>query len=236
MTKDYIAEKFISSGIDIDEKRASMFALYCDMLVSWSGKMNLTSVTDEKEIVSRHFIDSLLPLRSDFVTRDAVCADIGTGAGFPGVPVAIMRPDTDMYLIDSLKKRLVFLDAVIRELGLENCRTLHTRAEDAAKGELREKFDIVFSRAVARTATLAELCLPLVKEGGLMLALKSTTAREELDEAGAAIETLGGREEQIFGTDDRNMIVIRKTGKTPLSFPRKAGKAACDPILRKHEK
>ena len=140
MTKDYIAEKFISSGIDIDEKRASMFALYCDMLVSWSGKMNLTSVTDEKEIVSRHFIDSLLPLRSDFVTRDAVCADIGTGAGFPGVPVAIMRPDTDMYLIDSLKKRLVFLDAVIRELGLENCRTLHTRAEDAAK-EMKDEYN-----------------------------------------------------------------------------------------------
>ncbi len=232
MNKEYIKERFTAAGFEINDKQAAMFSDYCDMLVSWSGKMNLTAVTDEDQIVSRHFIDSLLPLKSEYIRQGAVCADVGTGAGFPGVPVAIMRPDTEMYLIDSLKKRLTFLDAVIEKAGLENCRTLHMRAEDAAKGELREKFDIVFSRAVARTATLAELCLPLVREGGRMLALKSVTAKEELEEAGPAIDILGGKAETVFGTEDRNMIVILKTSKTPPRFPRKAGKAASDPIKK----
>jgi 16S rRNA (guanine527-N7)-methyltransferase len=158
------------------------------------------------------------------------CADVGTGAGFPGVPIAIMRPDIKMELIDSLRKRLDFLNIVIEKTGIENCKTMHVRAEDAAKGELRERFDIVFSRAVARTVSLTELCLPLVREGGHMLALKSIAAKEELEEAKAAIDILGGDTPLLFGSDERNMVIIKKIRKTPRGYPRKAGKATSSPI------
>ncbi|MBQ2720129.1 MAG: 16S rRNA (guanine(527)-N(7))-methyltransferase RsmG, partial [Clostridia bacterium] len=151
MTKEFITERFLAAGIEIDEKKAQQFSDYCDLLVEWNEKINLTAITDPSEIVERHFIDSLLPLRSEYIKNGAECADVGTGAGFPGVPLAIMRPDIKMELIDSLRKRLDFLGVVIEKLGLENCKTRHMRAEDAAKGELRERFDIVFSRAVART-------------------------------------------------------------------------------------
>ena len=143
MTKEFIKEKFLAAGIDLDEKKAQQFSDYCDLLVEWNEKMNLTAITDPSEIVERHFIDSLLPLRSEYIKNGAECADVGTGAGFPGVPLAIMRPDIKMELIDSLRKRLDFLGVVIEKLGLENCKTRHMRAEDAAKGELRERFDIV---------------------------------------------------------------------------------------------
>lgn len=230
MTKEFITERFLAAGIEIDEKKAQQFSDYCDLLVEWAQKINLTAITEEKEIVERHFIDSLLPLRSDYVKNGAECADVGTGAGFPGVPIAIMRPDIKMALIDSLRKRLDFLNIVIEKTGIENCETMHVRAEDAAKGELRERFDIVFSRAVARTVSLTELCLPLVREGGHMLALKSIAAKEELEEAKAAIDILGGDSPILFGSEERNMVIIKKIKKTPKGYPRKAGKATKEPL------
>ncbi|MBE6896366.1 MAG: 16S rRNA (guanine(527)-N(7))-methyltransferase RsmG [Ruminococcaceae bacterium] len=230
MTKEFITERFLAAGIEIDEKKAQQFSDYCDLLVEWAQKINLTAITEEKEIVERHFIDSLLPLRSEYIKNGAECADVGTGAGFPGVPIAIMRPDIKMELIDSLRKRLDFLNLVIEKTGIENCETRHIRAEDAAKGELRERFDIVFSRAVARTVSLTELCLPLVREGGYMLALKSIAAKEELEEAKAAIDILGGDTPILFGSDERNMVIIKKIKKTPKGYPRKAGKATSSPI------
>ncbi|MBQ6171173.1 MAG: 16S rRNA (guanine(527)-N(7))-methyltransferase RsmG [Clostridia bacterium] len=230
MNKEYIIEKFREAGFEISDKKAEMFAEYCDMLVEWSKIMNLTAVKDEKEIVSRHFTDSLLPLKTEFIKEGAKCVDVGTGAGFPGVPIAIMRDDIEMTLLDSLQKRLTFLDAVIRKLGLENCKTVHSRAEDAARGYMRENFDVVFSRAVAKTGVLAEFCIPLVREGGYMLALKSVTAKTELEEAEKAIAVLGGGEAEIFGTDDRNIVVIKKIKNTPEKYPRRSAKAVGDPI------
>ncbi len=230
MNKEYIIEKFREAGFEISEKKAQMFAEYCELLAEWSKKMNLTAVKEEKEIVSRHFTDSLLPLKTDFIREGAKCADVGTGAGFPGVPIAIMRDDIEMTLMDSLQKRLTFLDAVIRKLGLENCKTVHSRAEDAARGDMRENFDVVFSRAVAKTNVLAEFCLPLVREGGYMLALKSVTAKTELEEAEKAIAVLGGGDAEIFGTDERNIVIIKKLSPTPAKYPRQSGKAAGDPI------
>ncbi len=230
MTKEFITRKFSDRNIPLNETQAKQFSDYCNLLSEWSQKMNLTAITDEEQIVERHFIDSLLPLGSECVKLGAECADVGTGAGFPGVPIAIMRPDVKMLLIDSLQKRLGFLNTVISALGLTNCETLHIRAEDAAKRELRERFDVVFSRAVAKTVSLTELCLPLVREGGYMLALKSVAVHDELDEAKNAIAILGGGDVKIFGSDERNMIVVKKIKKTPIGYPRKAGKAVSDPI------
>ncbi|MBQ6052188.1 MAG: 16S rRNA (guanine(527)-N(7))-methyltransferase RsmG [Clostridia bacterium] len=230
MNKEYIIEKFCDAGFDLNGEKAEMFAEYCDLLAEWSKKMNLTAVTDEKEVVSRHFIDSLLPLKTELIIEGAKCADVGSGAGFPGLPLAIMRPDIDMTLIESLSKRVDFLNAVIAKTGIRNCRTLKMRSEDAARGEFRELFDMVFARAVAKTSVLAELCLPLVREGGYMLALKSQTAKAELEGAGKAIAVLGGGEAEIFGTDERNIVVIKKIKNTPAKYPRSAGKASASPI------
>ena len=233
MEKEYILEKFAENQPEISTETAEKFAVYCNMLVSWSKKMNLTAVTDEKEIVTRHFIDSLLPLQLGLIPENAVCVDVGTGAGFPGMPIAILRPDIQMTLMDSLQKRLVFLDAVCAEIGAKNCETVHIRAEDAAKTPLyREKYGIAFSRAVAKTVSLSEICLPLVKVGGKMLALKSLTAKEELDEASYAAELLGGNEGKILGTDERNVTVIEKIRPTPVIYPRKAGSSERNPLIR----
>ncbi len=232
MDKNYILNKFGESNIEISTENAEKFAVYCNMLVSWGKKMNLTAVTDENEIVTRHFIDSLLPVTLGLIPENSVCADVGTGAGFPGVPIAIMRPDIKITLIDSLQKRLDFLNAVTYETGITNCETVHIRAEDAAKTkEYREKYEIALSRAVARTVSLTELCLPLVKVGGKMLALKSLTAKEELDEAMYAIKLLGGGNAENVGTNERNVTVIEKIAKTPVVYPRKAGTATRNPLI-----
>ena len=170
-------------------------------------------------------------MQADIIPENALCADVGTGAGFPGVPLAMMRPDIKMTLIDSLKKRLTFLDEIAEMTALTNCETIHSRAEDHAKSGNREKYDLVFSRAVSRLATLTELCLPLVKVGGKMVALKSRTAAEELAEAQKVIELLGGKAEPIYGTEDRNLVIITKIAPTPPIYPRKAGTPEKFPII-----
>ena len=230
MTREFIFGKLREAGFEASEKQTEMFYIYHETLVSWSGKMNLTAVKNGEEIVTRHFTESLLPLKAGILFPGAVCADVGTGAGFPGIPLAIMEPRIKMSLIESLNKRVDFLDEVIERLGLENCRTFRARAEDVARGEMRESFDVVFSRAVARTSTLAELCLPLVKPGGLMAAFKSVLAKEELAEAENSVEILGGGGAEIFGSEERNIVLIKKIAPTPPKYPRRAGKAASNPI------
>ncbi|MBR5721086.1 MAG: 16S rRNA (guanine(527)-N(7))-methyltransferase RsmG [Clostridia bacterium] len=230
MNKETITEKFFAAGIEINGKQAEMFSVYLDMLKIWSEKINLTAVKTEEETVSRHFIESLIPQKSGILFSGADCADVGSGAGFPGIPLAIVRPDIEMTLIESLGKRVDFLDAVIAQTGLKNCRTAKMRSEDAARGEYRERFDIVFARAVARMATLAELCLPLVKTGGKTAAFKSLMAKEEFEEAKNAIILLGGGDAEIYGTAERNLIIIKKLSPTPAKYPRRAGKAASSPI------
>ena len=214
-----------------DPKLTDIFFKYYEHLIETNKKINLTAITEMEDVVTKHFADSLLPLQAGIIPENAHCADIGTGAGFPGVPLAILRPDIKMTLIDSLKKRLTFLDEVTSMTGLPNCETVHSRAEDHAKSGNREKYDIVLSRAVSRMATLTELCLPLVKVGGKMVALKSRSAKEELDEAQKVIELLGGKAEPIYGTEERNLVIITKVSPTPPIYPRKAGTPEKFPII-----
>lgn len=210
---------------------AERFFRYYEDLTETNGKFNLTAVTELHEVMKKHFADSLLPLEAGVIGRGAVCSDVGTGAGFPGMPLAVFRPDISMTLIDSLQKRLGFLDRVIAETDTVNASTLHIRAEDYAKGDGREKYDIVFSRAVARLVSLAEICLPLVKVGGIMIAFKSQSAEDELKEAEKAIKLLGGKLRTVYGTPERNLIIIDKTSPTPLIYPRKAGTPEKFPLI-----
>ena len=227
MFKTEVLDCYNSCDSSLTEK----FYKYYIQLVETNKKFNLTSITEQEDVIKKHFADSLLPFQADLIKANMSCADVGTGAGFPGVPLAIFCPDIKMTLIDSLKKRLNFLDDVLNITGTVNCETVHARAEDHAKSGNREKYDLVFSRAVSRLATLTELCLPLVKVGGKMVALKSKSAKEELEEAQKVIELLGGKAEPIFGTDERNLVIITKVSPTPPIYPRKAGTPEKFPII-----
>lgn len=227
MFKTEVLDVYASSDVGLAEK----FYKYYVHLMETNKKINLTAITEQEDVIKKHFADSLLPLKADLIKENMHCADIGTGAGFPGLPLAMFRPDIKMTLIDSLKKRLNFLDEVLSLTETANCETVHARAEDHAKSGNREKYDLVFSRAVSRLATLTELCLPLVRVGGKMVALKSKSAQEELSEAQKVIELLGGKAEPIFGTEERNLIIITKVSPTPPIYPRKAGTPEKFPII-----
>ncbi|MCH5185726.1 MAG: 16S rRNA (guanine(527)-N(7))-methyltransferase RsmG [Oscillospiraceae bacterium] len=226
----------LSSNKGITEKQAEMFAVYARMLVKRNEKINLTSVTDPADIAVKHFLDSISPL---WVTKiSGSIADVGTGAGFPAVPLKIMRPDLHFTLIDSLAKRIKFLDDVKSELGLENITLIHSRAEDAGRDKnLREQFDFCVSRAVANTATLSELCLPLVKPGGALIALKGPLAESELECAKKAISALGGRIARVCDVyiphSDLNhkIVIIKKVRHTSDIYPRKAPLPSKNPII-----
>ncbi len=218
-------------GGEISAIQTEQFAKYSSMLVEWNEKMNLTAVTDDEGISVKHFLDSILPLyHIDFAGIKNI-ADIGTGAGFPGLPIKIMRPDISLTLIDSLNKRINFLNEVTEELELKDVTCIHGRAEECGhKKELREKFDAVVSRAVANMTMLAEFCLPFVKKGGLFIALKAENSEEELKEAKAMIGNLGGEVRDVISAKlpmsdiIRTFIVIEKVKETPKTFPRRADK------------
>ncbi len=232
----------ISVPLSAEEIRA--FQVYATMLKEKNKVMNLTAVDDDKGIAMKHFIDSLT--LCPYIREEEVKAkggktltfiDVGTGAGFPGLPVKISCPELSVTLMDSLEKRLNFLNEVITALGLKDCSTVHSRAEDAGRNKkYREKYDIVTARAVARLSVLAEYCLPLVKVGGVFLAMKSHSEEEEQD-AAKAIALLGGTIEKsdtfkLPGTDmERTIIVVRKIRPTPARFPRKAGTPSKTPIV-----
>ena len=225
--KREVLDNYAQNDSELTEK----FYKYYVHLTETNKKFNLTAITEQDEVIKKHFADSLLPLQADLIKPDMHCADIGTGAGFPGLPLAMLRPDIHMTLIDSLKKRLGFLDEVLQITGTTNCETVHARAEDHAKSGNREKYDLIFSRAVSRLASLTELCLPLVKVGGKMIALKSKSAKEELEEAQKVIALLGGKAEPLFGTEERNLVIITKIAPTPPIYPRKAGTPEKFPII-----
>ncbi len=218
------------------------FRKYAEMLKEKNKVMNLTSITDDEGIALKHFIDSLTIAsyvdeeQSKIKGRKVSLIDVGTGAGFPGIPLRINKPDLDLTLLDSLAKRLAFLEDVCRELGLENVKFVHSRAEDAGKDKkYREKFDIATARAVANLPVLCEYCLPFVRKGGCFVAMKGKM-EEELKDAEKAIGILGGKIEtvkefQLPGTDaDRTIVVIRKVKETPAGYPRQAGKPSKEPI------
>ena len=221
-------------GIDINAQMAEQMEAYWSYLKEVNKSMNLTRVESDEEAVERHFTDSLIPLKAGLIPSGANVMDLGSGAGFPGIPLAIARPDIHMTLMDSLAKRVNFLCEAARQADVK-VAAIHARAEEAAKGEMREAFDIVTARAVARMNVLCELALPFVRTGGHLLAYKGPAAHEELSEAQNAIRRLGGGEAQLIpaGIADRDeyIIVIKKLSPTPKSFPRKPGEAARRPII-----
>ena len=224
-------------GIPFSEKEFEKFVIYKDLLKEWNEKINLTAITDDEGIFKKHFIDCLKIFRFPEFKNLKKVIDVGTGAGFPGLPIKILSPDTEVVLLDSLNKRINFLDEVISKLDLQKISTIHSRAEDGArKPELRESFDAVVSRAVANMAVLSEYTLPYVKVGGYLIALKGPAIETEIMEGKNAIATLGGKIEDIIeveveGTDlNHNLVVVRKIKETSKLYPRTAGVISKRPI------
>ena len=223
--------------ITLSNEQLEQFLIYYEMLVEWNEKMNLTAITDFQDVMKKHFVDSVSLIKAYDVTKSVSIIDVGTGAGFPGLALKIAFPQLRVTLLDSLNKRILFLDAVIDKLNLSDVETIHGRAEDFAKpGKLREKFDLCVSRAVANLSTLSEYCLPFVKKGGMFISYKSEKISEEFEIAENAISFLGGRvKNQVeFTLPDsdiyRNLFVIEKIKETPKKFPRKAGLPSKEPL------
>lgn len=224
-------------GMTLTEIQIGQFIRYYQLLLEKNKVMNLTAVTEWEEVQTRHYLDSLLLCRAVDLTEDLRVLDLGTGAGFPGIPLKITFPDLKMVLADSLNKRILFLDEVIRELGLTGIETVHARAEDLGKQSgFRESFDLVVSRAVANLSSLSEYCLPFVKTGGRFISYKSIGIEDELKSAQKAIRILGGGEPAVTTLPlpctkmERAFVIIRKETHTPSKYPRKAGTPSRDPL------
>lgn len=231
-----LVEKANKLKINLSQEQQNQFYQYMQLLLQWNEKMNLTAITEPEEVINKHFIDSI-SINLYIKEREKIL-DIGTGAGFPGIPLKIILPQNEITLIDSLNKRINFLNTVIQELNLEKITAIHNRAEEFSKiNENRENYDIVTSRAVAKLNILLEYMLPFVKIGGKCICMKSMEIEEEIEEAKKAIEILGGTIEKIDtitlpDTDiKRKIVIIKKIKRTPPKYPRKAGTPAKEPIL-----
>ena len=232
-----LLDKVNKLSIELNEKHVKQFIKFYEMLVEWNKVMNLTGITEYDEVVEKHFVDSLSIVNVVDMNDIHKVIDIGTGAGFPGIPLKIAFPHLEITLLDSLNKRIKFLNAVIDELGLENIHTIHGRAEDFAKQEnYREKYDLCVSRAVANLSTLSEYCLPYVAVDGMFVPYKSGDIEEELNNSKKAIQILGGKIENTFkfelpGTDiGRSFVKIKKVKNTAKKYPRKAGLPSKEPL------
>lgn len=229
-----------SYGFEINDEQANKLDMFREMLVEKNKVMNLTAITEKEEVEIKHFLDSLSIVREGLIENGKKVLDIGTGAGFPGIPLAICFPDVSFTLLDSLNKRIVFLQEVIEKLGLKNVEAVHGRAEEYIRiNNLWEKYDLCVSRAVARLVSLLELSLPYVKKGGYFIAMKASSAEEELSESKKAISVLGGKHlktdnfEIEFAKEmmTRNIIVIKKEKDTDRKYPRAGGKALSKPLV-----
>lgn len=234
INRSRLAELFNGIGIRLSETQLQSFDRYARLLLEWNEKINLTAITDGEGIEQKHFLDSVLPFTKVQLPQGYSVIDIGTGAGFPSCPLKIVRSDIKLTLLDSLNKRINFLETLSDEIGLE-AQCIHGRAEELAKGGMREAFDCAVARAVARLNVLCEYCLPYVKVGGEFIALKGSSGREELDEAENAVKTLGGEVEHFEEYclpcgDKRSLIVIRKTRPTDTRYPRNKGQMTKKPL------
>lgn len=224
-------------GIEFNKNKYDIFMKYKSMIQEWNKKVNLTAITEDENIIKKHFIDCIKIYKFDKFKELNKIIDIGTGAGFPGIPIKIVQEEKEVVLLDSLNKRIKFLDEVSKELKLENIKSLHGRAEDyAQKEEFREKFDGAVSRAVANISVLSEFCLPYIKVGGYFIAMKGPNVSEEIEEGRRAIELLGGKLQEVIQVEveesdlKHNLVVIKKIKRTNNKYPRKAGMVTKKPL------
>ena len=236
---NYNTEKFRQGlenfKLELTEKQIEQFLKYYEMLIEKNKVMNLTAITEYDEVIEKHFLDSISLCQVYDLSKPVKILDMGTGAGFPGVPLKIAFPEVEITLADSLNKRIKFLDEVVAELGLEKVTTIHARAEELARNkEHRENYDLVVSRAVANLSTLGEYCIPFVKIGGNFISYKSGEVDEEVNAAGKAIKILGGQVKDIYKFDlsdqKRSFVTIEKIKTTPKTYPRKAGTPSKEPL------
>ena len=228
-----LKEKSNKIDVKIRDKDVEQFYEYMNSLLEWNEKINLTAITEPKEVILKHFIDSITIQK--YIQKENSVVDVGTGAGFPGIPLNIVNNEAKYTLVDSLNKRIKFLNEIIDKLSLKNIETVHSRAEDFAK-ENRETYDVATSRAVAALNVLLEYLLPLVKVGGLCICMKGSNVQEEIEASSNALKILGGqieKVEQITLPDSdiiRNIVIVRKVTKTSSKYPRKAGLPSKEPL------
>ncbi len=224
-------------GIEYDDKQIEMFGVYYDLLIDWNSRINLTSITEPDEVIIKHFVDSILISRVIDLRSGVSLIDVGTGAGFPGIPIKIMNPGCDVVLLDSLNKRIKFLEETISKLGLENIRCIHGRAEDVSREKnMRGRFDLSVSRAVANLSTLSEYCIPFLKKGGKFISYKSDKSEDEINDSKNAIKLLGSKivkvEDVALPHTDitRRFVIIENEEPVNMKYPRKAGVPAKSPL------
>ena len=230
-----LKDKAKKININLSEKQLKDYFNYMNLLLEWNEKINLTAITEPSEVILKHFVDSLTI--NKYIKDNSKIIDVGTGAGFPGIPLSILNSNLNITLLDSLNKRINFLNEVKKELDLENINTIHSRVEDFGQNKNeREKYDVAVSRAVAPLNVLLEYLLPLVSVGGVCICMKGPNVSQETEDAKRAIELLGGvieKEEKIILPDsdnERNIIIIKKVKETPVKYPRKAGLPSKEPI------
>ena len=232
-----LKKSFEAMNIENSQELIEKFRIYMEGVLEWNEKVNLTTITDPDEFAIKHFVDSIICANYPEYINAAKIIDVGTGAGFPGIPLSIISPEKEFILMDSLNKRLKIIDELCQRADIKNVVTLHARAEELAKNKAhRERYDLCVSRAVANMAVLAEYCLPFIKVGGFLMAYKGPEAENEVREAEHALSLLGGRAEEIrngnlkeFGIDHK-VVVIKKVSNTPSKYPRKPGTPTKEPL------
>ncbi|MDP4084672.1 MAG: 16S rRNA (guanine(527)-N(7))-methyltransferase RsmG [Bacillota bacterium] len=230
MNIEQFQEMLQEKGVQLSSLQLQQFEKYYEVLVEWNEKMNLTAITEKEDVYLKHFFDSISAAFYFDLSKPLQLCDVGAGAGFPSIPLKIAFPDLHITIVDSLNKRITFLNHLANVLGLENVQFIHDRAETfGVNPRHRESYDVVMARAVAKLSVLSELCLPLVKVGGHFIAMKASHAKEELEFGQKAISVLGGRVEKSFvftlpiEDSERNILVIEKVKQTPKKYPRKPG-------------
>lgn len=232
-----LKEAILEMGLECSDEQVSKLNKYMQGILEWNEKVNLTRITEPEEFLVKHYLDSLVCCRRDEFLKAKKIIDVGTGAGFPGIPLAVMSPDKQFVLMDSLNKRLKIIDELCLDAGITNVQTVHARAEELARNKQhREKYDLCVSRAVANMAVLAEYCLPFIRVGGCLMAYKGPEAAEEAEAAEKAIKLLGGEIQEIYEAKldqygiSHNILTVKKIKNTASKFPRKAGIPTKEPL------